>query len=69
MIFRRALVRLTVAYSAIQLGLFALAALAIYVFVSLTFDFDVVTTDGGAVGADPAAQALSMRRSWSSCRS
>ncbi len=62
MIFRRALVRLTVAYSAIQLGLFALAALAIYVFVSLTFDFDVVTTDGGAVGADPAAQALNRLR-------
>ena len=62
MIFRKALLRLTLAYSLIQLGLFALAALAIYVFVSLTFDFDVVTTDGGAVGPDPAEHALSRLR-------
>lgn len=62
MIFRKALLRLTIAYSLIQLALFALAALAVYVFVSLAFDFDVATTDGGAAGQDPAAHALSRLR-------
>jgi signal transduction histidine kinase len=61
-IFRKALLRLTVAYSVIQLLLFALTALAIYLFVALTFDFDVVKTDGSSTSFDAAAQALSKLR-------
>ncbi len=62
MIFRKAVWRLTVAYSVIQLLLFGLTALAIYLFVSLTFDFDVVKLDGSPTSFDAAAQALSRLR-------
>lgn len=62
MIFRKALVRLTVAYSVIQLLLFALTELAVYVFVALTFDFDVVEIDGIPASFDAAGHALSKLR-------
>lgn len=62
MIFRKAVLRLAVAYSAIQLLLFALTALAVYVFVALTFDFDVVEIDGVSAGYDAAGHALSKLR-------
>ncbi len=62
MIFRKALRRLTLAYSIIQLALFALTALAVYVFVALTFDFDVVAIDGVPAGFDAAGHALSKLR-------
>lgn len=62
MIFRKALLRLTVAYSVIQLLLFALTELAVYVFVALTFDFDVVAIDGVPAGFDAAGHALSKLR-------
>ena len=62
MIFRKALLRLTVAYSVIQLLLFALTELAVYVFVALTFDFDVVEIDGVPAGFDAAGHALSKLR-------
>ncbi len=62
MIFRQALLRLTVAYSVIQLLLFALTELAVYVFVALTFDFDVVSIDGVPAGFDAAGHALSKLR-------
>jgi signal transduction histidine kinase len=51
-IFRQATIRLTVAYTVIQLGLFAVFAIGIYVFVTGTFDFDAAEHDGeGAVVA------------------
>lgn len=62
MIFRKALIRLTLAYSAIQLLLFALAGLSIYAFVSITFDFDVENVDGAVNGFDAADHALSRLR-------
>jgi len=62
MIFRKALLRLTVAYSVIQLVFFALTELAVYVFVALTFDFDVVAIDGIPAGFDAAGHALSKLR-------
>lgn len=50
MIFRQATIRLTVAYTVIQLGLFAVFAIGIYSFVTGTFDFDAAESDGeGAV--------------------
>ena len=54
MIFRQATVRLTVAYTVIQLGLFAVFAIGIYIFVTGTFDFDAVEFEGegAAVGAE-----------------
>ncbi len=62
MIFRKALLRLTVAYSFIQLLLFGFTELAVYVFVALTFDFDVVAIDGVPAGFDAAGHALSKLR-------
>jgi signal transduction histidine kinase len=61
-IFRKAVRRLTVSYSLIQLVLFALTALAIYLFVALTFDFDVARADGSAASFDAAGHALSKLR-------
>lgn len=46
--FRRALVRLTVRYAAVQLILFAAFAVGIYGFVTATFDFDAAESDGAA---------------------
>ncbi|HEV7956234.1 MAG: hypothetical protein JWL94_585 [Microbacteriaceae bacterium] len=61
MIFRRAAIRLTLAYTAIQLILFAVFAIAIYVFVTGAFDFDTVESDGGG-GADAAEQGFRLLR-------
>lgn len=44
--FRRAIVRLTVTYTAVQLILFAAFAVGIYLFVTATFDFDAAKSDG-----------------------
>lgn len=54
MIFRRAALRLTLAYTVIQLALFAVFAIGIYSFVTGTFDFDAAESDGAgaAVGAE-----------------
>lgn len=50
--FRRATIRLTVTYTAVQLGLFAAFAVGIYLFVTGTFDFDAAESDGaGALNA------------------
>ncbi|MCY7288412.1 MAG: HAMP domain-containing histidine kinase [Cryobacterium sp.] len=50
--FRKALVRLTVTYTAVQLVLFAAFAVGIYIFVTGTFDFDAAESDGaGALNA------------------
>lgn len=46
MIFRRATLRLTIAYTVIQLALFAVFAIGVYSFVTGTFDFDAVEGDG-----------------------
>lgn len=52
MIFRRATLVLTAAFTAVQLLLFAAFAIGIYLFVSGTFDFDAVEADGnGAINA------------------
>ncbi|MDJ0337957.1 HAMP domain-containing sensor histidine kinase [Cryobacterium sp. PH31-O1] len=50
--FRRALVRLTVTYTVVQLLLFAAFAVGIYIFVTGTFDIDAAESDGaGALNA------------------
>ena len=50
--FRRALVRLAVTYTVVQLVLFAAFAVGIYIFVTRTFDFDAAESDGaGALNA------------------
>jgi signal transduction histidine kinase len=50
--FRRALIRLTVTYTIVQLVLFAAFAIGIYIFVTGTFDFDAAESDGaGALNA------------------
>jgi len=46
MIFRRAIVRLTVTYTLVQLLLFGAFALGVYSFVTGAFDFDVGEQDG-----------------------
>ncbi len=46
--FRRALVRLTVTYTIVQLVLFAAFAVGIYAFVTGTFDFDATESDGAS---------------------
>jgi signal transduction histidine kinase len=52
MIFASALRRLTIVYTGIQLVLFGALAIAVYLFVTGTFDFDAASRDGpGAVGA------------------
>jgi signal transduction histidine kinase len=49
-IFTRATIRLTVAFAAVQLVLFAAFAIGVYAFVTGTFDFDAAETDSdGAV--------------------
>lgn len=48
MIFRRALVRLTLTYTVVQLILFGAFAVGIYTFVTGTFDFDVPELNGEA---------------------
>lgn len=50
MIFTSTVRRLTVIYSLIQLAVFASLAIAVYVFVTVRFDFDTASTDGGATG-------------------
>jgi signal transduction histidine kinase len=47
-IFRRATIRLMVAFTAAQLLLFAAFALGVYIFVTGTFDFDSAQHDGEA---------------------
>ncbi len=46
MVFRRALIRLTVTYTIVQLLLFGAFALGVYSFVTGAFDFDVGEQDG-----------------------
>lgn len=46
MIFRRALIRLTLTYTLVQLALFGIFALGVYSFVTGAFDFDVSQLDG-----------------------
>ena len=59
MIFRRATIRLTVAYTVIQLAIFAIFAIGVYTFVTGTFDFDAAESDGeGAVNAAEQGFAL-----------
>jgi len=53
MIFRRALVRLTVTYTVVQLALFAAFAVGVYLFVLGTFDFDAIQVDDD-IAADAA---------------
>lgn len=46
MIFRRALLRLTLTYTLVQLLLFGIFAIGVYTFVTGAFDFDAAETDG-----------------------
>jgi signal transduction histidine kinase len=61
MIFRRAIIRLTVAYALVQLLLFGAFALAIYAFVVGNFDYDVPELDGEAFIAS-AEQSFALLR-------
>lgn len=61
MIFRRAIVRLTLTYTIVQLLLFGAFALGIYAFVTGTFDFDVPELDGEAFIAS-AEQGFALLR-------
>ena len=62
MIFRRATIRLTVAYTLIQLALFGIFAVGIFAFVTGTFDFDAAEQDGegAAFGAEQGFELLRM---------
>lgn len=48
MIFRRALIRLTLTYTLLQLLLFGIFAIGVYSFVTGAFDFDAAELDGQA---------------------
>ncbi|MET3768636.1 signal transduction histidine kinase [Marisediminicola sp. UYEF4] len=61
MIFRRAIIRLTLTYTVVQLLLFGAFALGIYAFVTGTFDFDVPELDGEAFIAS-AEQGFALLR-------
>ena len=61
MIFRRALIRLALTYTVVQLLLFGAFALGIYAFVTGTFDFDVPELDGEAFVAS-AEQGFELLR-------
>lgn len=61
MIFRRALIRLTVTYTLVQLALFGAFAIGIYLFVTGTFDFDVPDLAGEAFIAS-AEQGFALLR-------
>jgi signal transduction histidine kinase len=61
LIFRRALLRLTLVYTSIQLLLFGVFALAVYAFVTATFDFDADPAEQ-AVGPDAAEQGFAVLR-------
>ncbi|CAN5371189.1 hypothetical protein BH09ACT4_BH09ACT4_10300 [soil metagenome] len=61
MIFRRALIRLSITYTLVQLALFAAFAIGIYAFVTGTFDFDVPELSGEAFIAS-AEQGFSLLR-------
>jgi signal transduction histidine kinase len=62
MIFRRALLRLTLTYTVVQLLLFGAFAIGIYAFVTGTFDFDAPEHDGEAFIAS-AEQGFVLLRS------
>jgi signal transduction histidine kinase len=55
--FRRAVLRLTLAYSLVQLAIFAAVAGGVYAYVVTTFDFDPAPEVGAAAGADAVAGA------------
>jgi signal transduction histidine kinase len=61
LIFRRALLRLTLVYASLQLLLFGIFALAVYAFVTATFDFDVDPADE-AFAPDVAEQGFAVLR-------
>ncbi len=60
MIFRQAIRRLTLAYTAVQLVLFGAFALAVYFYVTGTFDFDTadVQGEGGLASAEQSFATL-----------
>jgi len=60
MIFRQAIRRLTLAYTAVQLVLFGVFALAVYFYVTGTFDFDTadVQGEGGLASAEQSFATL-----------
>jgi len=61
MIFRKTVLRLTLAYTAIQLVLFAFFAAGVYFFVTVTLDFDMVQFEGEQL-VDPAEHAFGRLR-------
>lgn len=59
MIFRRALIRLTLTYTIAQLVLFGAFALGVYAYVTGTFDFDAAVEDGeSSLDAEQAFENL-----------
>ena len=67
MIVRRTVLRLTVTYTAIQLGLYALVAIAVYAFVTGTFDYDSVRGDGVAAVSGVDAGFAHLRTGLALC--
>jgi signal transduction histidine kinase len=59
-IFRRAILRLTIAFSVVQLLVFGAFAVAVYFFVTASFDLDAAESDGATVNA--AEQGFSALR-------
>lgn len=62
MIFRQAVLRLTIAYTVVQLVMYGAFAIGVYLFVTSTFDFDVTQSEGGAVAVDVAERGFSTLR-------
>lgn len=61
MIFRRALIRLTLTYTLVQLLLFGIFAIGVYSFVTGAFDFDAAELDGQSA-LDTAEQGFANLR-------
>ena len=66
MIFRRALIRLTLTYALVQLAVYGAFALAVYLYVVSTFDFDPESTEPGVMSAEQGFATWSRSPSWSS---
>lgn len=58
MIFRRALIRLTLTYALVQLAVYGAFALAVYLYVVSTFDFDPESTEPGVMSAEQGFATL-----------
>lgn len=58
MIFRRAVLELTISFALVQLALFAAFAFGVYAYVTTAFDFDSVDGEGEAATAESGFETL-----------